>query len=227
MATLPIFNRSGAEVGTYEFDPALLAPHINKQLLHDVVVMYQSNQRLGTAKTKSRGEVAGSTKKMYRQKGTGNARAGSRRSGVRRGGGHIFAKRPRDWTYRLPRKAVQLATRMALAAKFRDDEVVIIDELGFQAPKTKEMAGILQALNCHQISVLVTTVDHDLNVYKSARNIARVTVSPVANLNAWAILTPRKLLMTRAALDAIKERAEQRTKADHEARESHAAAAGA
>ena len=85
--------------------------------------MYQSNLRLGTAKTKSRGEVAGSTKKMYRQKGTGNARAGSRRSGIRRGGGHIFAKRPRNWTYRLPHKAVQLATRMALAAKLRDAEV--------------------------------------------------------------------------------------------------------
>jgi large subunit ribosomal protein L4 len=226
MATLPILNRSGKEVGTYEFDLALLAPHINKQLLHDVVVMYQSNQRLGTAKTKSRGEVAGSTKKMYRQKGTGNARAGSRRSGVRRGGGHIFAKRPRDWTYRLPRKAVQLATRMALASKFRDEEVVIIDELGFSTPKTKDMAGILQALNCHQVSVLVATADHDLNVYKSARNIDRVTVSPVANLNAWSILTPRKLLLTRAALDAIKERAEQRTKADKEARESHAVATG-
>ena len=108
--------------------------------------MYQSNLRLGTAKTKSRGEVAGSTKKMYRQKGTGNARAGSRRSGIRRGGGHIFAKRPRDWTYRLPRKAVQLATRMALAAKLRDDEVTLIDELAFDAPKTKDMAAILKAL---------------------------------------------------------------------------------
>ena len=103
--------------------------------------MYQSNLRLGTARTKSRGEVAGSTKKMYRQKGTGNARAGSRRSGIRRGGGHIFAKRPRDWTYRLPRKAVQLATRMALAAKLRDSEVLLIDELAFDAPKTKDMAG--------------------------------------------------------------------------------------
>jgi large subunit ribosomal protein L4 len=211
MATLPVFNRSGKEVGTYDFDLALLAPHINKQLLHDVVVMYQSNQRLGTAKTKSRGEVAGSTKKMYRQKGTGNARAGSRRSGVRRGGGHIFAKRPRDWTYRMPRKAVQLATRMAIASKFRDEQVVVIDELGFQAPKTRDMAGILQALNCHRMSVLVATADHDMNVYKSARNIAQVTVSPVANLNAWSVLTPRKLLLTRAALDAIKQRAEQRT----------------
>ena len=112
--------------------------------------MYQSNLRLGTAQTKSRGEVAGSTKKMYRQKGTGNARAGSRRSGIRRGGGHIFAKRPRDWTYRLPRKAVQLATRMALASKIRDEQVTVIDELKFDAPKTNDMAGILKALDCHE-----------------------------------------------------------------------------
>ena len=94
---------------------------------------------------------------MYRQKGTGNARAGSRRSGIRRGGGHIFAKRPRDWTYRLPRKAVQLATRMALAAKIKSEQVVIIDELSFQAPKTKEMAGILRALKCDGKSLLVAT----------------------------------------------------------------------
>ena len=206
MATLPVFDRAGKEVGKYEIDPTTLAPHINKQLLHDVVVMYQSNQRLGTAKTKSRAEVAGSTKKMYRQKGTGNARAGSRRSGVRRGGGHIFAKRPRDWTFRLPRKAVQLATRMALAAKIHSDQVVIIDELSFQAPKTKEMAGILKALHCDGKSLLVATAAHDPNVYKSARNIDRVSVSRVSDLNAWIILTPNKLLVTRAALDAIKSR---------------------
>ena len=95
MISLPIRNSSGAEVGTYEFAPEELAPGINKQLLHDVVVMYQSNQRQGTAQSKGRGEVAGTTKKMYRQKGTGNARAGSRRSPIRRGGGHTFAKRPR------------------------------------------------------------------------------------------------------------------------------------
>ena len=116
MASLTIFDSSGKNVGKYDLDWTELVPRINKQLLHDVVVMYQSNLRLGTARTRSRAEVAGSTKKMYRQKGTGNARAGSRRSGIRRGGGHIFAKRPRDWTYRLPRKAVQLATRMALAS---------------------------------------------------------------------------------------------------------------
>src|SRR6476646_1342819 len=135
MPSLSVYNRSGKEVSKYQIELSDLAPRINRQLLHDVVIMYQSNQRLGTAKTKSRAEVAGTTKKMYRQKGTGNARAGSRRSGVRVGGGHIFAKRPRDWTYRLPRKALQLATRMALAAKVRDNEVTIIDDLALGAPK--------------------------------------------------------------------------------------------
>ena len=91
MISLPIYDRAGTQVGSYEIDPASLAPRINKQLLHDVVVMYQASRRQGTHKTKSRGEVAGSTKKLYRQKGTGNARAGSRRSGVRVGGGHIHA----------------------------------------------------------------------------------------------------------------------------------------
>jgi large subunit ribosomal protein L4 len=206
MAKLPILDRSGKEVGSYEIDPTSLAPRINKQLLHDVVVMYLANQRQGTFRTKSRAEVAGSTKKMYRQKGTGNARAGSRRSGVRRGGGHIFAKRPRDFSYRLPRKAVQLATRMAIASKLRDGQVVVIDDLSFASPKTKDMAAILKAVKCDK-TVLVVTAAHDPGVLMSARNIADVCVSPAADLNAWAVLRPRMLLVTRAALDDIKQRA--------------------
>ncbi|MHB1034466.1 MAG: 50S ribosomal protein L4 [Pirellulales bacterium] len=207
MVSLPVYDRTGQEVGTYEIDPAALAPRINKQLLHDVVVMYQANQRQGDAKSKSRGEVAGSTKKMYRQKGTGNARAGSRRSGIRRGGGHIFAKRPRDWSFRLPRKAVQLATRMALASKIRDHEVMVIDELSFEVPKTAEMASILKSLKWDGKNLLVTTAGHDPNVYRSARNIANVEVSSVADLNALSVLHPRRLLVTRAAMDSIKARA--------------------
>jgi large subunit ribosomal protein L4 len=212
MATLTVFDRTGKQVGNYDLDPAELAPRISKQLLHEAVIMYQSNQRLGTAKTKSRAEVAGSTKKMYRQKGTGNARAGSRRSGVRVGGGHIFAKRPRDWTYRLPRKALQMATRMALAAKVRDNEVTIIDDLAFAAPKTREMTGILKALGLSGGSLLVATADHNINVYKSARNIDRVSITPISGLNAWNVLTPRRVLITRAALDAF--RSKSRSKAD-------------
>src|SRR5262245_5066874 len=206
MAKLTVYDSKGASVGTYEIEPTDLAPRINKQLLHDAVVMYEANQRQGTFGTKSRALVAGTTKKMYRQKGTGNARAGSRRSGIRRGGGHIFAKRPRDWSYRLPRKAVQTATRMALAAKIRDDEITLIDELKFDAPKTKDMAAILKALKLSGESLLVTTADHDPNVYKSARNIEQVTVSPVSGLNALAVLRPKRLLMTKAALDALRTR---------------------
>lgn len=213
MASLPIYDRSGNEVGTYEIEPTDIAPRINKQLLHDVVVMYQANKRQGTFRTKSRGEVAGSTKKMYRQKGTGNARAGGRRTPVRRGGGHTFAKRPRDFSYRLPKKAVRLATRMAVASKLRDSEVVVIDQLSFEKPSTKEMAGVLKALKLQSKSTLVATNAHDINVYKSGRNIAGVSISPVSDLNALAILTPRCLLVTKDALDSIKEKAAAASKA--------------
>jgi len=224
MTSLPVYDKTGKEVGTYEIEPTDLAPRINKQLLHDVVVMYQSNLRQGTFKSKSRGEVAGSTKKMYRQKGTGNARAGSRRSGIRRGGGHIFAKRPRDFSYRLPRKSVQLATRMAVASKIRDNQLVVIDDLSFAAPKTKDMAAILKALDCAGQSLLVTTAVHDENVYRSARNIANVTVSAVSGLNALNVLTPRKVLVTRAALDALRKRASEHNGRSPAKEKSHARA---
>lgn len=203
MTTLPIYNRSGAEVGTYDVDPVALAPAINQQLLHDAVVMYQANARQGTKKTKSRAEVAGSTRKMYRQKGTGRARAGQRRSGIRRGGGHIHALAPRDYSYRLPKKAVRSATRMAIASKIHAGDLVVIDELSFAAPKTSEMNSVLRALKLAGTSTLVTTATYDANVLKSARNIAKVTVAPVSDLNALCVLKPRRMLVTKAALDAI------------------------
>ena len=207
MVSLPVYNRTGQEVGTYEIDPAELAPRISKQLLHDVVVMYQASRRQGSAKTKSRSEVKATTKKMYRQKGTGNARAGSRASGLRRGGGHIFAKRPRDWSYRLPKKAVRLATRMAVAARIADEEVTLIDELSFSEPKTSQMASILKALGMAGARLLVAVDGHDVNVYKSIRNLADVSVMPVSDLNALEVLRPHRVLMTKAALDAFREKA--------------------
>jgi large subunit ribosomal protein L4 len=212
MVSLPVFNKSGAEVGKYEIDPEAIAPKISQQLLHDVVVMYQASARQGTHRTKDRSDVAGTTKKMYRQKGTGNARAGSRRAPQRRGGYHVFALRPRDYSYRLPRKAVQAATRMAIARKLQTQDIVVIDELAFSEPKTKEMAGILKALKLAGMTTLVTTAALDSNVYRSARNIDKVTVAPVNGLNALAVLQPRKMLITRAALDAIKERAKKSAK---------------
>ncbi len=201
---LAVYDMAGKQVGSYEIDPAELAPTVNKQLLHDAVVMYQANARQGTQKTKTRGEVAGSTKKLYRQKGTGNARAGGRRSGTRVGGGHIFAKRPRDFGWRMPRKALQAATRMALAARLADDEVKVIDAIALQGPKTAPVARMLAALGLGEKTVLVAPEKHDANVWKSARNIAGVSVSPVGELNAWSILRPRSIVITKAALDAFR-----------------------
>ncbi len=209
---LAVYDIAGKQVGSYEIDPAELAPTVSKQLLHDAVVMYQANQRQGTQKTKTRGEVAGSTKKLYRQKGTGNARAGARRSGTRRGGGHIFAKRPRDFGWRMPRKALQAATRMALAAKLADDEVKLVQALPADAPKTAVVAKLLKTLGLDEKTVLVAPEKHDANLWKSARNIAGVSVAPVAELNAWSILRPRSIVMTTAAIDAFRATAKAAAK---------------
>jgi large subunit ribosomal protein L4 len=206
MATLTIHDRTGAEVGKYEIDPDQIAPRISKQLIHDAVVMYQNNLRLGTVRTKNRSDVAGTTKKMYRQKGTGNARAGSRRSGIRRGGGHIHAIRPRDWSYRLTKKALQIATRMALASRIADNEVTLIDQFAFPQPKTRDAAAILKALKLDGKTVLVALPGYDSNVHKSVRNLADVVVLPVSELNALNILKPRRLLMTTSALDVIRNK---------------------
>jgi large subunit ribosomal protein L4 len=209
---LAVYDIAGKQVGSYEIDPAELAPTVSKQLLHDAVVMYQANQRQGTQKTKTRGEVAGSTRKLYRQKGTGNARAGARRSGTRRGGGHIFAKRPRDFGWRMPRKALQAATRMALAARIADDEVKLVQGLPVAAPKTAVVAKLLKSLGLGEKTVLVAPEKHDANFWKSARNIEGVSVAPVAELNAWAILKPRSIVMTTAAIDAFRATAKAAAK---------------
>jgi large subunit ribosomal protein L4 len=201
---LAVYDISGKKVGSYEIDPAELAPAVNKQLLHDAVVMYQANQRQGTFRTKNRGEVAGSTKKLYRQKGTGNARAGARRSGTRRGGGHIFAKRPRDFGWRMPKKSLRAATRMALASRLADDEVKLVNGLELGAPKTAVVAKLLKSLGIAERTVLVAPAKHDDMLWKSARNIDGVSVSPVGDLNAWSLLQPRAVLMTTAAIDAFR-----------------------
>lgn len=204
MVSLPIFDKSGKEVGKYELDPAEIAPSINKQLMHDAVVMYQANLRQGTHRTKTRAEVAGSTKKMYRQKGTGNARAGSKRSGIRRGGGHIFAIRPRDYSYRLNKKALKIATRMAIASKIQGEQVVVVDDLAQDEIKTKSVAGALKALGIYGQKIAIALDKHDPIFYRSARNIEGVSVTPVAELNAYSVLRPRKLVITKAALDSLR-----------------------
>ncbi|QDV22644.1 50S ribosomal protein L4 [Aureliella helgolandensis] len=207
MVTLPVYDRNGAEVGKIDIDPAAIAPKINKQLLHDAVVMYLANKRQGTKKTKGRGEVSGSTRKLYRQKGTGNARVGSRRAPQRRGGGHAMQIKPRTYYYRLPKKAIRAATKMAIASKIADSEVVVIDQLEMAAPKTKELAEVLKALGLEGQTTLVATSDYKSEVYKSARNIPGVEVTRVIDLNALAVIRPKRLLITKEALELIKSQA--------------------
>jgi large subunit ribosomal protein L4 len=205
MATIPVLNASGKEVGSYEIDTALIADRVSKQLLHDVVVMYQANKRQGSHNTRTRGQVSGNKKKMYRQKGTGNARAGSKRSPIRRGGGVARTVKPRDYSYRHPKKAIKLATRMAIRSRIDDGEVLLIDGFGIDSPKTSQMAAVLKNLGLEGVTTLIATSDDDAVVYKSGRNIKGVCVEPVRQLNALSLLTPKKVLFTTAALDKVKD----------------------
>ena len=209
MVTLPVYDQKGAEVGKVDVDPAAIAPKVNKQLLHDVVVMYLANQRQGTKKTKGRGEVSGSTRKLYRQKGTGNARVGSRRTPHRRGGGHAMQLKPRSFYYRLPKNAIRAATKMAIASKFSDGEVVVVDKLEMDAPKTKDFVGVLKALGLEGVTTLVTTADYAKPVYLSARNVQGVEVMRAADLNAWSVLRPKRMLVTKEALEALTAKTEE------------------
>jgi large subunit ribosomal protein L4 len=205
--SLSVVNAHGESVGTVEVDPAELGGQINKQLLHEVVLMYLANRRAGTHSTLRRGEVSGSTKKLFRQKGTGNARVGPRRTNKRRGGGTAKGPKPRDYEYHLPKKAVRAATRMALLSKLQDKETVIVDALKLPEIKTRQMAEVLEALNLGGLTCLIglgaADIDEEKRVYKSARNIRGVAVSPAKDFNAYDVLRPKRLLLTRAALQEL------------------------
>jgi large subunit ribosomal protein L4 len=206
---LNVVNGQGQNVGTVEVDPAEFGGRINKQLLHEVVVMYLANQRAGTHSTLRRGEVAGSTKKLFRQKGTGNARVGTKRTNKRRGGGTAKGPKPRDYEYHLPKKAVRAATRMAILSRLQDQEAVIIDGLKFAEIKTKQMADVLKNLMLDKTTCLVgiapAEVDGNKTVYMSARNLRGVAVSPTTAFNAYEVLRPKRLLLTRAALEELRK----------------------
>jgi large subunit ribosomal protein L4 len=205
MISLPIVDMGGGKVGTYEFDPADLASSINKQLLHDVVVMYERNRRVGTVQTKSRGMVKGSKKKLYRQKGTGRARAGNRRTPIRRGGGHAFGKKPVDYYFRMPKKAVRTATRMALLSKFQDSEASVLSALSLAEIKTKPVADMLKKLGVAGSSTLLVIPDYDKTAYMSARNIADLQIMPVSDLNAYALLRHKRLVIVKDAMDKARQ----------------------
>jgi large subunit ribosomal protein L4 len=208
MLTLNVYNRDGQSVGTVEVDPEEFGGSVNKQLLHDVVLQYLANQRAGTHSTLRRGEVAGSTKKLFRQKGTGNARVGTRRTNKRRGGGTAKGPKPRDYEYHMPKKAVRAATRMAILSKFQDNAAVVVDELSVPQIKTKQVAAVLKALKLQGTTCLVGTAGYDMNLYKSARNIPDVKVLPASQFNAYVVLRQKRLVLTRAALDELRKKAQ-------------------
>ena len=204
---MPVFNRQGDPVGTVDIDPEEFGGTVNRQLLHDVVLMHLANQRAGTHSTLRRGEVAGSTKKLFRQKGTGNARAGTRRTNKRKGGGTAKGPKPRDYEYHLPKKAVRAATRMAILSKFQDKEALVVEELTLPEIKTKQVAAVLKALKLEGTTCLLGTADYDEKLYRSARNIPGVEVLPASQFNTYTVLKRKRLVLTRAALDQLRRRA--------------------
>jgi len=203
MISVPIRDMSGSECGVFTFEPAEIADSICKQLLHDAVVMYRANRRVGEVQNKSRGMVAGSTRKLFKQKGTGRARMGPIRSPIRRGGGRAFAKTPRDLYYRMPRKAVRKAMRMALLSKFEDSQAVVLQKWECPQIRTRVVASFLKSCGLSGKTVLLATEGVDQNVWRSARNIEGVMVLPGSDLNAFALLRQRHLVITVGEMNRI------------------------
>lgn len=198
MIKLTVYNKTGKEVDALKVNEAALGSRVRYSLLKQAIVRHQANKRVGTAATKNRSLVEGSTRKLFRQKGTGNARVGNVRTAKRIGGGVTFAKIARDFGQRMPKKQRKLARNSAVLAKLLNNNVVLIDELNFEKPRTKDFVEILGNLKIER-SCLVTTNNLDTNLYKSARNVPRVTVMPVAELNAGDICSHSKMLFTKEA----------------------------
>jgi len=198
MIDLAVYNKDGQEVGSLKVDESILGGSVRYPLLKQAIVMYQANKRVGTAATKGRSMVAGSGVKLFRQKGTGRARVGNIRTGKRVGGGATFAKVARDFSKRMPKKQRRLARDSAVLAKLLSGDVVVVDELNFERPHTGDFADVLGNLKI-QRSCLVTISSTDENLYKSARNIPKIAVMPVAELNAADICRHRKILFTKEA----------------------------
>lgn len=205
MIELTVFNTSGQPVGSIQVDESVLGGCVRYALLKQAIVMYHANKRVGTVATKSRSVVAGSTRKLFKQKGTGNARVGTRRTGKRVGGGMAFAKVPRDFRQAMPRKQRMLARDSAVLAKLRSHEVVVVEGLSFEKPRTKDFVAVLKNLKIDR-SCLVAIQNRDENVYKSVRNVPKVDVLPVADLNAADIINHRRMLFTKDALTSFLNR---------------------
>ena len=196
---IPVYNLEGEVVKNIEISDALFGAPFNEGVVHQVMLAQRANARQGTASTKTRGEVNGSTRKLFRQKGTGSARAGSRKSPLRRGGGITFGPHPRDYRQTVPKKMRRLALRSVLSAKAGDDELKILEELKFDEPKTRKMTQLLGVLGIAS-SALVVTAQPEESIIKSARNLPEIKTMPADLLNVLDIISCKMLIMTEAAV---------------------------
>ncbi len=204
MPKVALYDMSGAQIGELELNESVFGIEPNQAVMYDFVKMQLANKRVGTSSTKTRAEVRGSGKKPWRQKGTGRARVGSRRNPIWTGGGIAFGPRPRDYSYRLPRKARRLAMKSALSSKVLENNLIVVDQLSFDEPRTKQMVATLQALNSSR-KTLVVTADGDANITKSARNIPGVKPLRVDFINVYDLLKYDTLLITRDAVARVEE----------------------
>jgi len=205
MIDIAVYNREGKEVESLKVDESVFGGVVRHALIKQAVVMYQANKRIGTAATKQKSLVEGSTRKLYKQKGTGNARMGQVRTPSRVGGGVTFGKKVRDFSQAMPKKQRRLACDSAILSKLQGGHVVVIDELNFNAPKTKEFARVLGNLKISR-SCLVAVKERSENLIKSARNVAKVDLTLVSELNAGGICNRVKMLITKDAFLTLLDR---------------------
>ncbi|BAU26104.1 LSU ribosomal protein L4P [Aneurinibacillus soli] len=204
MPKVTLFNQTGAQVGEVELNDTVFGIEPNEAVLADYVIMQQASLRAGTHAVKNRSAVRGGGRKPWKQKGTGRARQGSIRSPQWVGGGVVFGPTPRSYSYKLPKKVRRLAIKSALSSKVQSDEVIVLDALNFDAPKTKEMVQVLGSLNASK-KVLVVTGDYNDNVALSARNIPGVKFVSASGINVLDVLHHEKMIITQDAVAKVEE----------------------
>jgi large subunit ribosomal protein L4 len=204
MATLTLYKMDGSEAGSIELKDEIFGIDVNENAVHEVIKNYRANQRQGTQSAKTRAEVRGGGAKPYRQKGTGRARQGSRVAPNHVGGGIVFAPKPRDYSYSVPKKVKRLAMLSVLTSKVNDNEIIVVDELSFENPKTKDMVAFLSAIGAAK-KALIVTVDKDENIVKSAANIPGVGTTYVGRMNVYEIIDHTTFILTKEAAEKIEE----------------------
>lgn len=203
MLSVPVIDMQGKKTGSMEIDPAVLGGRVRPELLKQAVVAYRSNRRQGSARTKNRAMVVGSTRKHHRQKGTGSARVGTIRTNIRRGGGVAFAKREQNWHKDLPKKMRRLARNNAILAKITSGSAVIVKNLSFETPKTNQFAAMLKAIGADR-GCLVALDEFDDVIYRSGRNIPKTDIIEVHQLNAYEVLRRQMLVFSEEAFDLLR-----------------------